>query len=290
MIKVLYAAANPLSDLPMDLVREYTMLLYELSNCRTPERFAISYEPNLAYFEVERLIAAHRPNFVHICAPTWINSGLLLHTSRDASQTLTQAEIFSAKGDLQAKATLQMTVFAQLLKKYAVDAVLVTSILSREQLRALSKACPAIAFDNLVTDKVAQQYVRHFYKHLMLGRGFKAAHDAGYDALLKQGTNALPHLDFRDVDVTQLFRFETIAAPLAHGALGKARLRDKLRAQFNSTELHLVCDELDIAWDALGGGAHADVVRELIAYCERRSRLPELSAIVLTQRPESKPE
>ncbi len=49
-----------------------------------------------------------------------------------------------------------------------------------------------------------------------------------------------------------------------------------IRDRFNDSELRDLCFELGIDYESLGGEGKAAKARELVAYCQRRDRLPEL--------------
>jgi hypothetical protein len=67
--------------------------------------------------------------------------------------------------------------------------------------------------------------------------------------------------------------------------LPSATLREKLIGAFNDSELRDLCVDLGIDYDSLGGEGKAGKVRELISYCERHGRLPDLLAYVRDKRP-----
>ncbi len=64
-----------------------------------------------------------------------------------------------------------------------------------------------------------------------------------------------------------------------------AKLRNIISKSFNESELRELCDEVGADYQNLGGGGKADRTRELVAWCERRSRTPDLVRIVYARRP-----
>jgi hypothetical protein len=64
-----------------------------------------------------------------------------------------------------------------------------------------------------------------------------------------------------------------------------ANLREKLIAAFNDSELRDLCADLGIDYESLGGEGKTGKVRELISYCERHDRLPDLLAYARGKRP-----
>ena len=54
------------------------------------------------------------------------------------------------------------------------------------------------------------------------------------------------------------------------------KLRDKIIEGFNLAELQDLCFGLDIEYENLGGSTLNDKTRELVAFCKRHNRLPEL--------------
>ena len=53
-------------------------------------------------------------------------------------------------------------------------------------------------------------------------------------------------------------------------------LRDQIETHFNKSELQDLCFDLDIRYDNIPGDALKDKARELVDYCKRSDRLPEL--------------
>ncbi len=53
----------------------------------------------------------------------------------------------------------------------------------------------------------------------------------------------------------------------------------------NRAQLRTLCFDMEVPYDDLPGDRHSDKVMELIAYFERRSRLPELVAKCKELRP-----
>lgn len=72
------------------------------------------------------------------------------------------------------------------------------------------------------------------------------------------------------------------------------RLRQILDTYFNAGDLRTLCFDLSVDYDSLPGEGKANKARELVAYLERRGRIPELVALGRQQRPnvswESAPE
>lgn len=65
------------------------------------------------------------------------------------------------------------------------------------------------------------------------------------------------------------------------------QLHQQINAHFNEGELRDLCFNLKVEHDSLGGRGKADNARELVAYMERRGRLPDLMAAVKAARPHS---
>ncbi|MCA9994773.1 MAG: HEAT repeat domain-containing protein, partial [Anaerolineales bacterium] len=63
------------------------------------------------------------------------------------------------------------------------------------------------------------------------------------------------------------------------------RISEIIENHFNIDELHDLCFLLQIDYDALGGIGKRGKIRELIMYCERHERLPELVKAVSARRP-----
>ena len=62
-------------------------------------------------------------------------------------------------------------------------------------------------------------------------------------------------------------------------------LRDFLDKYFNDDELRGLCFELNIPYEDLGASTKSGKARELVAYCQRRTRLVELEAACRRLRP-----
>ncbi len=65
-----------------------------------------------------------------------------------------------------------------------------------------------------------------------------------------------------------------------------SQLRQGIVSRFDKEELRTLCSDLDVDYDVLRGEGQASKVRELIAYLERRRRIPELVEIIRQQRPD----
>jgi hypothetical protein len=83
------------------------------------------------------------------------------------------------------------------------------------------------------------------------------------------------------------------AEKLAEAPVGKAlgwrkrsRLRQVLAERFSDGELRTLCFDLGIEYDDLPGEGKADKARELVAYLERRDRIPDLKEIGRRVRPD----
>ena len=63
-------------------------------------------------------------------------------------------------------------------------------------------------------------------------------------------------------------------------------LRQKLEEYFDDGELRTLCFDLGIDYDGLPGEGKANKARELVAYLERRRRIPELVAKIKEMRPD----
>ena len=63
------------------------------------------------------------------------------------------------------------------------------------------------------------------------------------------------------------------------------QLRDVLVSYFSDGELHDPCFDLGIDYESLPGEGKTSKARELVAYCQRRDRLPELEAACRHLRP-----
>jgi tetratricopeptide (TPR) repeat protein len=67
---------------------------------------------------------------------------------------------------------------------------------------------------------------------------------------------------------------------------GQTRLHQILTAHFNEEELRTLCLDLDIDYDDLPSEGKVSKARELIAYLDRRGRIPELIEVGRKQRPD----
>jgi Effector-associated domain 7/TIR domain len=65
----------------------------------------------------------------------------------------------------------------------------------------------------------------------------------------------------------------------------RAKLRENLVDDFSDGDLHDLCFDMEIDYESLPGQGKSAKARELIAYCERRGRLPELVAKLYKLRP-----
>ncbi len=65
------------------------------------------------------------------------------------------------------------------------------------------------------------------------------------------------------------------------------KLRNIIGATFNDGELRELCEEVGADYQNLPGSGKADKARELVAWCERRSRTPDLIKAVYRLRPEA---
>jgi len=63
------------------------------------------------------------------------------------------------------------------------------------------------------------------------------------------------------------------------------QLREMLTTYFDAGELHTLCFDLEVDYDDLPGEGKVDKARELIAYLERRDRIPELVSVCQGLRP-----
>ena len=72
---------------------------------------------------------------------------------------------------------------------------------------------------------------------------------------------------------------------MADSDTDRTRLRGLLVRHFDVEELRTLCDDLGIAHDDLGAEGRTAMARELIAYLERRGRLPELIGLCRERRP-----
>jgi len=66
----------------------------------------------------------------------------------------------------------------------------------------------------------------------------------------------------------------------------RIRLREILTRYFDAGELRTLCFDLGVDYDSLPGEGKASKARELVAYLERHSRLPELVEMGKQQRPD----
>lgn len=65
----------------------------------------------------------------------------------------------------------------------------------------------------------------------------------------------------------------------------RAKLRENLVDTFGDNDLRDLCFDMDIDYESLPGQGKSAKARELIAYCERRGRLPQLVAKLYGLRP-----
>ncbi len=65
-----------------------------------------------------------------------------------------------------------------------------------------------------------------------------------------------------------------------------ADLRRMLVERFNLEELRTLCQDLQIDYDSLPGEGKEAKARELVAYCERHTRIPDLVAAINRAKPE----
>lgn len=63
-------------------------------------------------------------------------------------------------------------------------------------------------------------------------------------------------------------------------------LRDILANRFNTNELKKLCFDLDFDYEDLPGQGKSSKAQELVDYCKRRSRIPELIKVGQRQRPD----
>jgi hypothetical protein len=63
------------------------------------------------------------------------------------------------------------------------------------------------------------------------------------------------------------------------------QLRDFITRNFNDSELRDLCFDLGIEYENLGGDNKSAKARELVAYCQRHTRLGELEATCRRLRP-----
>ncbi len=64
------------------------------------------------------------------------------------------------------------------------------------------------------------------------------------------------------------------------------KLRQILTTRFNGGELPTLCFDLGVDYDSLSSGGKADQARELVAYLDRRGRVPELVEMGKRLRPD----
>jgi len=67
------------------------------------------------------------------------------------------------------------------------------------------------------------------------------------------------------------------------------QLRDFITRYFNADELRDLCFDLGIEYENLGGDNKSAKARELVAYCQRHSRLADLEAACRRLRPDTAP-
>lgn len=81
------------------------------------------------------------------------------------------------------------------------------------------------------------------------------------------------------------------AQPLTHAGASSAatnarsQLRANLESAFSLEELATLCFDLDVDFESLPGSGKSARARELVAYLERRGRIPDLLALCRAQRP-----
>ena len=73
------------------------------------------------------------------------------------------------------------------------------------------------------------------------------------------------------------------AEPVAHS--DAAKLKQVLTERFDNGELRDLCSELGVDHENLGAGK-AEKIRGLIAYLDRRNRLPDLAEAIRRSRPD----
>ncbi len=69
--------------------------------------------------------------------------------------------------------------------------------------------------------------------------------------------------------------------------MNPVELRDFINSRFNDNELRDLCFELGVDYESLPGEGKAAKARELVAYCQRRTRLAELEAACRRLRPDT---
>ncbi|MBK8905585.1 MAG: tetratricopeptide repeat protein [Anaerolineaceae bacterium] len=67
--------------------------------------------------------------------------------------------------------------------------------------------------------------------------------------------------------------------------MDRSRLRELLRTAFNEAELQDICFEISIDYEELSGQNKLEKIRELIGYCQRVGRLPDLITVCQKMRP-----
>jgi len=67
--------------------------------------------------------------------------------------------------------------------------------------------------------------------------------------------------------------------------MNRVQLRDDIVINFNEAELHQLCVQLELDYDALRGKTHRDRVSVLIGKLERDNRLPDLMEVMAQKRP-----
>jgi hypothetical protein len=115
------------------------------------------------------------------------------------------------------------------------------------------------------------------YRSFDVGRAGKV-----HRVLEKLGFEIVPKPGYEKRGSTE----KVVEAPVGK-ALGwrkRSRLRQILAERFDEGELRTLCFDLGIEYDDLPGKGRADKARELVAYLERRDRIPDLIALPLNAR------
>jgi hypothetical protein len=137
---------------------------------------------------------------------------------------------------------------------------------------------------------------RHYPQKLILRLAIESGLQAGYRSfdvgragkvhrvLQKLGFEIVPKPGYE-----KSVRAEKPAEAPARRSLGwreRSRLRRVLAERFDEGELRTLCFDLGIEYDDLPGEGRADKARELVAYLERRDRIPDLIEIGERIRPD----
>lgn len=69
------------------------------------------------------------------------------------------------------------------------------------------------------------------------------------------------------------------------GQIDANLLRKKLIEYFNDGELQDICFELNVAYESLPGIGKRDKARELVAECQRKDKMADLTSICTRERP-----